>query len=221
MMKDTDAKRHDQRLTSRTSNYPSEQEFQQISRVFREGKLIVYPTETLYALGADPFNEEALDRIFEVKRRPRDMPISIAVSDITMMNTVAYVNALARKIYKRFLPGPITLLLKKKECVPSMISGSSHKIGLRVPKHAVALKIIEDVGPITCTSANLHGHPDAKNHNIAREQLGHAVALYLDCGECEYKSASTVVDISDSSVKIIRRGVVPPKELLALVDAQS
>ena len=100
-------------------------------------------------------------------------------------------------------------------------TGGSDKVGIRVPDHPVALKIIKIVGPITSTSANLHGHPEPKNINIAMEQLGDEVMLYFDCGECKHKSASTVVDISDSSIKVIRKGVISENTLLALTTMQS
>lgn len=177
---------------------------------------MVYPTETLYALGANPFNEKAIDKIYEVKRRPRNMPLSIAVSDMKMMQSVAEVNSLAQRIYHHFLPGPVTLLLKKRDNVPANLISGGDKIGIRVPKHPAALKIIRILGPITATSANQHGHPEPKNLKIAYEQLGDDVELYLDCGQCEYQEPSTIVDVSDSSANIIRNGVIPSKELLAL-----
>jgi L-threonylcarbamoyladenylate synthase len=184
--------------------------------VLEKGELVVYPTETLYALGADPFDEGAIDRVYEVKRRPRNMPLSVAVSDIEMMKSVAEVNLLAEKIYQNFLPGPVTLLLKKRDNVPANLISGGYKIGVRVPKHPAALKIIKILGPITATSANKHGLLEPKNLKIAFEQLGDDVGLYLDCGECEYQEPSTIVDVSDSSVNIIRNGVIPEKELLAL-----
>ncbi|UCG70889.1 MAG: threonylcarbamoyl-AMP synthase [Thermoplasmata archaeon] len=188
----------------------------EIKEVFERGKLSVYPTETLYALGADPFNERAIDLVYKVKKRPKNMPISIAVADFAMMKSVAEVNELAQRICQHLLPGPVTLLLKKKDNVPDKLTFGSHKIGIRVPKHQAALRIIQTLGPITATSANLHGHPDPKNLKIAFDQLGDHVDLYLDCGQCEYQSPSTIVDVSGSSVKIIRNGVIPNEELLAL-----
>lgn len=190
--------------------------FLDVKEVFSRGELIVYPTETLYALGANPFDEKALGKVFEIKRRPKSMPISIAVSDMEMMKNVAEVNPIAEKIYKRFLPGPVTLLLKKKTHVPSKLTSGSDRIGIRVPKHPAALRIIDIVGPITATSANLHRHPEPKDLDIALEQLGEDVMLYIDCGECEYQGPSTIVDVSNSSAKIIRKGVIPYEEILAL-----
>jgi L-threonylcarbamoyladenylate synthase len=193
-----------------------EKYFKEVEEIFRKGGLIVYPTETLYALGANPFDEKAIDRLFEVKRRPKDMPISVAVTDIEMMKSLAEINTLAEKIYYNFLPGPVTLLLKKKARVPDKLTSGDDRIGIRIPKHPAALRIIDMVGPITATSANLHGYPEPRNLDIALEQFGENVMLYLDCGECEYKGVSTIVDVSGSIAKIIRKGVIPNEELLAL-----
>ncbi|UCE73445.1 MAG: threonylcarbamoyl-AMP synthase [Methanomassiliicoccales archaeon] len=190
--------------------------FQDVKDVFNCGDLIVYPTETLYALGTNPFDEKALNRIFEVKKRPGNMPISIAVSDIQMMESLAEVNILAQKIYEHFLPGPITLLMKKKAKLHALLTAGSDKIGIRVPDHPVAKRIIDIVGPITATSANLHGHPEPKNLKTAVEQLNGEVALYFDCGQSEFQGASTVVDVSNSSIKIIRKGVIPYEEILRI-----
>ncbi|MEE9150496.1 MAG: L-threonylcarbamoyladenylate synthase [Thermoplasmata archaeon] len=220
-MNKTNITRCDFLLEGCGSDCVKEQEyFKEVKEVFDRGELIVYPTETLYALGANPFDEKAINRLFEVKRRPKNMPVSVAVADIKMMKRVAEVNELAKKIYEHFLPGPLTLLLKKKADVPDVLTFGGEKIGIRVPKHPGALRIIDMVGPITATSANLHGHPEPKNLDIALEQLGEEVILYLDCGECEYKGASTIVDVSDSSAKVIREGVISSEELLPLTDSE-
>lgn len=187
-----------------------------VKNIYDKGDLIVYPTETLYALGANPFNIKALERLFEVKKRPKNMPISVAVSDIEMMKSLAEVNKLAEKIYEKFLPGPVTLLLKKKGNVSDLLVSGDDKVAIRVPSHPLALKIIDIVGPITATSANIHGNLEPKNIDIALGQLGEKVNLYLDCGECQYKKVSTIVDVALCSTKIIRKGVIPPEEILKI-----
>ncbi len=218
-MNKTNIKRCESLFEKCTTHCIKEKEyFLDVKEVFNRGELIVYPTETLYALGANPFDKKAIEKLFEVKRRPRELSVSIAVSDIEMMKRVADVNALAKKIYDKFLPGPITLLLKKKGNLPDILALNTDKIGVRVPKHPAALKIIDTIGPITATSANIHHHPEPRNMDIALEQLGEKVMLYIDCGESEYQGPSTIVDISNSSAKIIRKGVIPNEEIYALVD---
>ena len=111
----TIVKRCEHRFESCTSNCPNEKYFLDVKTAFDEGELIVYPTETLYALGANPFDKKAVKRIFEVKRRPRNMPISVAVSNLKMMKILGEVSEPAIKIYNHFLPGPVTILIKKKK----------------------------------------------------------------------------------------------------------
>ncbi|UCF08264.1 MAG: threonylcarbamoyl-AMP synthase [Thermoplasmata archaeon] len=196
----------------------TEEDLTLIKDLMAQKKLLVYPTETLYALGCDPFSIKAIKHLIEVKGRPKTMPISIAVSDMSMMESVAYVNDFAQWIFEELLPGPITILLKKKEHVPQELTGGSEKIGIRVPANPVAQKIIDYIGPMTATSANIHGHPEPGNVMTAINQLGNAVALYLDGGECVHKKPSTVVDITGKSAKIIRGGVLSEQEITKVLE---
>jgi L-threonylcarbamoyladenylate synthase len=190
--------------------------FSDAKEVIDQDGLLVYPTETLYALGANPFSEKAIRKLFEVKKRPLNIPISVAVSDLEMMRDVAEVSEIAEKMVKHFLPGPLTLLMKKKAQFPRILTSGSDIIGIRIPKHEAALKIIKETGPITATSANLHGQPDPKNLDETVVQLGEKVALYIDCGECEFQNPSTIVDVSTPSAKIIRKGVIPGDNILSI-----
>jgi L-threonylcarbamoyladenylate synthase len=190
---------------------------QEIDKIYSQGGLFVYPTETLYGLGANPYDEKALDRLYSVKKRPKDMAISVAVSNIGMMERLGEVNEIVKEIAEHFLPGPITLLLKNKGQFSQNVA-SKGKLGIRIPDHKIALKIIETVGPITATSANLHNGLDPKNVKIAYEQLGDDVDLYIDCGVPRYKGPSTIVDCTGVSINIIRKGVIPEKEIIALFE---
>jgi L-threonylcarbamoyladenylate synthase len=190
----------------------------EVKEIYDHGELFVYPTETLYALGCDPFNEKALEKLYFVKNRPKSMPVSIAVSKIEMMKELVYVNELARKIYNRFLPGPVTLLCKQKRPLPHVLSSEEGKIGIRVPEHPIALMIIDLLGPVCATSANLHGDRDPKDMETAKKQLEDKVKLYIDCGELKYQSPSTIVDCSGSSINIIRKGVISHKELTSILE---
>jgi L-threonylcarbamoyladenylate synthase len=188
-----------------------------ITNIYSQGGLFVYPTETLYGLGANPFDEMALKRLFSVKNRPVDMPVSIAVSNSNMMKKFVEVNELAEKIINSLLPGPVTLLLESRDLIQNYLT-SGNKVGIRIPDHKVALKIIDHVGPITATSANLHQRPDPRNVKEAYHQLGDNVKLYIDCSETRYNGPSTVVDCSEGSINIIRMGVIPENEIMALFE---
>jgi L-threonylcarbamoyladenylate synthase len=188
-----------------------------VEEIYTQGDLFVYPTETLYGLGANPFDESALKNLFSVKNRPENMPVSIAVSDSEMMKKFGEINELAEKIADTLLPGPVTLLIKSRDSVSNYLR-SDNKVGIRIPNHKIALRIIENVGPITATSANLHNGHDPYNVKEAYEQLGENVKLYIDCGESKYHKPSTIVDCSGPSINIIRKGVISQKEIIALFE---
>jgi L-threonylcarbamoyladenylate synthase len=183
------------------------------------GNLIVYPTETVYGIGADIFNEVAAKNVFLAKNRPFDMALSVAVSDKTMMEKIAVLDDNADKLIKAFLPGPLTLIIEKKEDVPDLVTSMSKKVGIRIPDHPVALEIIKKTGPIVATSANLHSHPDATDISTAAKDLGPSVSMYIDSGPSKLKRPSTIVWIMDGEVEIIRQGAITIKDIEGVLNA--
>jgi L-threonylcarbamoyladenylate synthase len=163
---------------------------------------IVYPTETIYGLGADAFSDEAILKVYEAKKRPLGMPISIAVSDFDMLAAVAHVEQPMHAFIEAFLPGPVTVILSARRIVPDILTGGTGMIGIRMPAHDLALQIIERFdAPITATSANLHGAKDPQTPDectIPRE-------LFIDGGRLP-GIPSTVVDLGNKL--IIRRGAL-------------
>jgi len=191
----------------------SEEQLQEIIEVLNAGGTIVYPTDTLYGLGVDPFNLDAVKRMFEVKKRPLDQPVSIAVHEIAQIEEFVELTDLARQATWEFLPGPLTILLKKRDPSSLPIISSKNRLGVRILDHPVALPILEKFGPITSTSANLHDQELPCDVEIAFNQLGNSVDIYIDSGKCRYGQESTVLDVSTDSPKIIRRGVISRKRL--------
>ena len=127
-------------------------------RVLSRDGLVVYPTETVYGLGAGALSDMAVIKVFEAKQRPLGKPISVAVSDIEMIYGIADVTPLAERFIDKFLPGPVTILLPVKNCLPGDLWGGTGTIGIRYPDHAVALELIAAFdSPITATSANISG----------------------------------------------------------------
>jgi len=188
-------------------------EIDNIAKIIKGGGLVVYPTDTLYGLGADPFNDSAVKKVFISKNRPFDMPLSVAVADVRMMESIAVLNDQAKKLVSRFLPGPLTIILTKKPSISDLLSSGENQIGIRIPDHPFALRLIRKVGPITTTSANLHSHPEPVTVEMAKKDLGNAVDLYVDCGETRHKLGSTIVDVSEGDVEIVRSGVIPKEEI--------
>ncbi len=182
------------------------------------GKLIVYPTETVYGIGADIYNEAAVKNLYVVKNRPFDMPLSVAVADMQMLEKVAVLNENAKKLAKAFLPGPLTLIVQKQPSVPDIVTSSSQKVGIRIPDNRFALELIKRTGPIITTSANLHSHPDAVNVDSAIEDLGAAVDTYIDAGGCSLGKPSTIVWLMDDQVEIIRQGAISEKQIMEVLE---
>jgi L-threonylcarbamoyladenylate synthase len=174
------------------------------ARIIIGGGVVVYPTETVYGLGANALDEQAVLRIFEIKRRPLDKPISIAISSLTMLDMVAEVRDEDRPLVERLLPGPVTLLLKKKNVVPDVLTGGSPLVGVRFPDHELAMKIIDAAGPITSTSANKTGSsPPTRLEEVSKEIIKRVDGV-VDGGKSLYGKPSTLLDLSNR--KVIREG---------------
>ncbi|MFA7562277.1 MAG: L-threonylcarbamoyladenylate synthase [Methanoculleus sp.] len=169
-------------------------------RVLSHDGLIVYPTETVYGLGADALSEDAVMRVYEAKNRPVGKPISVAVSDMEMLDAVAVVDDLSRAFIERFLPGPVTVLLPAKSCLPAVLTGGTGLIGIRWPDHEIALAIISRFdAPITSTSANISDDiPPTRPEEVS---VPHD---YLVDGGDLPGTPSTVVDLT--ARRILRRG---------------
>ncbi len=169
--------------------------------VLMHNGIVVYPTETVYGLGADAFSEDAILKVYEAKRRPLGQPISIAVSDFDMLAAVAHVDGSTQKFIEAFLPGPVTVVLRAKNALPKMLTGGTGLIGVRIPSHDLALRLIERFdSPITATSANLHGAKDPATPDectVPRDFL-------IDGGRLP-GTPSTVVDLVNRT--ILRSGV--------------
>jgi L-threonylcarbamoyladenylate synthase len=191
----------------------SDEQLQEVIEILRSGGTIVYPTDTLYGLGVDPFNEEAVRKMYDLKKRPYDKPVSVAVHDISQIAEYVEITDIARHTTREFLPGPLTILLKKKDPSSLPIISSENKLGVRILDHPVALPILDGFGPITSTSANIHQEEPPCDIDDAIQQLGDAVEIYIDAGKCRYGQESTVLDVSTDSPMIIRPGVMSRERL--------
>jgi L-threonylcarbamoyladenylate synthase len=181
------------------------------------GKLIVYPTETVYGIGADIYNEAAVKNLYLAKNRPFDMPLSVAVADRQMLEKVAVVNENADKLIKAFLPGPLTIIIKKQPEVPDIVTSSSQKVGIRIPDNQFALELCKRTGPVIATSANLHSHPDAVTVDDAIADMGDVVDTYIDAGPCTLGKPSTIVWLMDKEVEIVRQGAIPVEKIMEVL----
>ncbi len=181
--------------------------------VLRSGGLVIYPTDTLYGLGANALDKNAVKKVFEVKNRPPDMPIPVAVSSIEMLKEYAVMGENDVEFAKRFLPGALTLILKRKN-LPDIISPNTDTVALRIPKSDITLKLIKYAGvPITTTSANISGEKPPLTAREAYRALKDIkdIDIILDGGPLKMRVPSTIFDLTQ--LKILREGQIS-KDLL-------
>jgi L-threonylcarbamoyladenylate synthase len=196
---------------------PDESLLQQAADVVKRGGVIVYPTDTLYGLGADVTNENAVNRIYEIKKREAK-PILMIVDSVEMMSPfVQSISLAARIMMERLWPGPLTLVFKASDRVPRMLNQGNGMIGVRIPSCRVCLRLLSHTRfPLTSTSANISGQPVAGTMEQMRTELPD-VDLFLDGGVLPESEPSTVVDVSGAVPRILRVGATPVEKLHAIV----
>lgn len=175
----------------------------------RGGGLVVHPTDTVYGLAADPFQVDAVERLYVAKARPRDLAVSMAVVDAEAVFRYGERTPLAEAFCAKNLPGPFTVVLRPTTAAPAPILSKDGKIAIRVPDHPIARLLARAFGPITSTSANRHGQPSPATCEEARAQLGDAVDVYVDGGPAPLGRESTVVDLTGPKPRILRAGALP------------
>lgn len=180
----------------------------------RGGRLVVLPTDTLYGLGCDAFDGEAVAALLAAKHRGRDMPVPVLVGSWhTLDGLVARVSPQARELVQSFWPGGLSLVVEQAPSLAWDLGDTDGTVMLRMPLHPVAVEVLREVGPMAVSSANVSGRAPAATVGQAREQLGDAVAVYLDGGPAEHAVASTIVDLSGERPLVLREGAVPIDEI--------
>ena len=192
---------------------PSDKVIAEAGEMLRRGELVAFPTETVYGLGANGLDPIACKQVFAIKKRPSDKPLSLLVSDMEMIRQLAFISSKAERLIKKFMPGPLTLIL------PACSEQTT--IGIRMPDHAIALALIRAAGvPIAAPSANLSGRPAPKTAAEVLNDLDGKIPLILDGGECKIGIASTIVDVSSDELKIIRAGSLDRKTIDAALGSE-
>ena len=186
-------------------------------KTLEDGNLVIFPTETVYGLGTNALDENAVKRLLEVKGRSRK-PISVVVSDLDHVERIAEPNEVAMKLMEKFFPGPITVIVKKKDTIPSIVTAGTDKIGIRMPDYKIPLKLAEFSGvPVTSTSANISGKPSpTKPEHVMEDFMGKIDAI-LDAGETPLKIESTVVDTTTKPPRVLRVGAISLNEIEKVV----
>jgi L-threonylcarbamoyladenylate synthase len=188
------------------------------SRLVRDGGVVVFPTDTVYGIGCNPFRIEAVNRVFGIKG-DRDKPLPVLASDLSNIEKIAHLSKLARRIAERFWPGPLTLILPKKHTLPNVVTRNLNSVGVRIPKHDVAIKLIRlSGGLLTGTSANKTGSSPSRTANEAIRQLRDEVDLVIDGGPTPIGTSSTVINALSKNPLLLREGPVSLEEILADLD---
>lgn len=183
---------------------PDESVINEAIEVMAEGGIVIYPTDTVYGLGANIFDNGAVRRVFKIKKRNLLKPLSILVSDTDTIELVSEISIYQKKMLDTYLPGPYTFILKKSQIVPRVVTSGLSHVGVRVPKNEIACKLAS-LFPITTTSANLSDEPVLSRPEEILNQLECDVDLVIDVGPLDSSKASTIVDLTTSQPTFIRR----------------
>jgi L-threonylcarbamoyladenylate synthase len=194
-------------------------EIEQAVEALRAGELVVFPTETVYGLGANASNPAAVRKIFEMKGRPADHPVIVHLDNPRYLHRwVSEVPPLAEKLAAKFWPGPLTLILPKGENVNDVVTGGQDSIGIRVPSHPIAQQLLTAFGGgIAAPSANRYGRLSPTKTEHVRDELGEAVGVILDGGESPIGLESTIVSCLDNAVRLLRPGFITRSQLVQTV----
>ena len=192
-----------------------QQQVEQATTILKQGGIVACPTDTVYGVVAAINIEPAVERIYQIKGRPRSQALPILLADKSQMVDVAkIVPLLAWRLADKFWPGALTMVLLKSESVSNIVTGGGKTVAVRMANHPMPTAIIRGLGiPIVGTSANLSGHPSALTAEEVRTQIGDRVDMIIDGGRCPGGIESTIVDLSGEEPRIIRQGAIPPEEI--------
>lgn len=181
----------------------------------KNGGIVVFPTETVYGIGTNALNADAVKKLYNVKQRPLNKPISMLVSSIDMIEKVARdITSLEYALIKEFFPGPLTIILKKKDIVPDIVTAGSDTVGIRMPANEITIELIKGAGvPIAAPSANISGNPSGTELSNIINEFGENVDYYIDGGKSKIGLASTIVQIIDGRPHILRQGSITKEQI--------
>lgn len=178
------------------------------ARILKRGGIVAYPTDTVYGIGTNAFIVEAVQRIYQIKQRPLSFPLSVAVAGKSMAQSVAYLNKQALRLIAKFWPGALTIIVKKKSVIPSVVTGGTDLVGLRAPAHIIPLSILRySQTPMISTSANKHGKPPCLDVECIRYNFANQLDMIIE-GEQGRNTPSTVINVTTDPPVIVRKGPI-------------
>lgn len=183
--------------------------------IIKNGGIVIFPTETVYGIGVNGLNEKAVKRLYEVKQRPLSQPTSLLVSNVEMIDKIAKdITELEYRLMEKFFPGPLTIILKKKEIVPNIITSGLDAVGIRMPSGEIARKLVEYANvPIATPSANITGKPSGTNLQEIIKDFEEKVDYFIDGGQSKIGIASTIVKVIDNVPHILREGSITQEQI--------
>ena len=201
---------------------PSSKAIESVQSVLNSGGVIAFPTDTFYGLGANPFNPDALSKIFQIKQRPADKPLLILIHSIDQLEDLTQeVTENARKLMEHFWPGPLTLIFKAALSLPDALTAGTGTIGIRLPGHPFTHRLLETLGqPLTAPSANISGTGEPRTAQQVESSLGGELDLIVDGGPAPGGKLSTVLDSTANPPTLIREGALSRSDLESVLEIQ-
>ncbi|TMR21788.1 threonylcarbamoyl-AMP synthase [Nonomuraea turkmeniaca] len=191
---------------------------QEAAAAVRRGELVVLPTDTVYGIGADAFTPAAVTALLDAKGRGRDMPPPVLVGTVRAATAlIDDMGAYGQDLIDAFWPGPLTLVCKANRALSWDLGDTKGTVAVRMPLDSVALELLKETGPMAVSSANRSGAPAATTAAEAEEQLGDAVAVYLDGGKTTDNTPSTILDLTTAVPRMLRRGAIPVEKLRGII----
>ena len=197
---------------------PTAENILRAAKMILAGEIVAFPTETVYGLGANAFNVDAVKKIYSAKNRPADKPLTLHVANFEMIEQIAEISTAAEKLIEKFLPGPLTVILPKKNIVPDFVTCNSKSVGVRFPKNILAQELIKTAGvPIAAPSANISGKNPPTTAQEVFENLSGRVEIILDGGKCDVGISSTIIDLTTKTPQILRQGTISESQILEIL----
>lgn len=177
-------------------------------------KILIFPTDTVYGIGASVFDEKGMKKIYEIKHRPLDKPLAVLCADINQIEDICYLNDFARLLINKYLPGALTIIVPAKDNIKK--SMGLEMVGVRIPNSKLAIQILKENGPMATTSVNDSGEKPINEYQEIVNKYSNLVDKIYDTNETSSNVSSTVIMIKDNDIKLIREGEISFKEILSL-----
>ena len=187
-------------------DFPQQRLIKKVVQILKDGGVIAYPTDTIYGIGCDIFNKKGIEKIYQIKKREKNKPMSFICADLSDISQYAIVSNYAYRIMRKCLPGPYTFILEASSKTPKKIMSKRKTVGIRIPDHKICLAIVTELGhPLITTSANISTEEELNNPDDIEDKLGSSLGLIIDEGPL-ISEPSTIVDLTGDSPTILREG---------------